>query len=71
MRAPALCSSLVVGVALVLVSGCGTVQGLAPSLDLTTATMPTTSAATISAAITEPVQLGQPLQISADGGRLA
>jgi lipoprotein-anchoring transpeptidase ErfK/SrfK len=71
MRAPALCSSLVVGVALVLVSGCGTMQGLAPTLDLTTATMPTTSSATISAAITEPVQLGQPLQITADGGRLA
>jgi lipoprotein-anchoring transpeptidase ErfK/SrfK len=71
MRAPALCSALVVGAALVLVTGCSTMQGLAPTLDLTTATIPTTSAATISAAITEPVQLGQPLQISADGGRLA
>jgi lipoprotein-anchoring transpeptidase ErfK/SrfK len=71
MRAPALCSALVVGVVLVLVSGCSTMQGLAPTLDLTTATVPTTSAATISAAIAEPVQLGQPLQISADGGRLA
>ena len=71
MRAPALSFALIVGAALVLVSGCSTIQGLTPTLDLTTADIPTTSAATISAAITEPVQLGQPLQITADGGRLA
>ena len=71
MRAPALRFALIVGAALVLGSGCSSMQGLAPTLELTTATLPTTSAATISAAISEPVQLGQPLQITADGGRLA
>jgi lipoprotein-anchoring transpeptidase ErfK/SrfK len=47
------------------------VQGLAPTLELTTATIPTTSSATISAEISGPVQLGEPLSIRADGGRLA
>lgn len=71
MHAPAIrLAALSCAVAAVL-AGCGSLQGLTPSLELTTATMPTTSAATISAEITAPVQVGQPLQITADGGRLA
>lgn len=71
MRASAIRIAGIAGVVLLGVTGCSSVQGLAPTLDLTTATVPTTSAATISAEISEPVQLGQPLQITANGGRLA
>ncbi len=71
MPAPAFRTALIAGAVVALVSGCSAVQGLAPTLDLTTATKPTTSSATINAEITQPVQLGQPLQITADGGRLA
>lgn len=71
MRASATRAALAACGAAVLLSGCSAVQGLAPTLELTTATIPTTSAATISAEIAEPVQLGQPLAISADGGRLS
>jgi lipoprotein-anchoring transpeptidase ErfK/SrfK len=71
MPASAIRAAVVACVAAVLLSGCSAVQGLAPTLELTTATIPTTSSATISAEIAEPVQLGQPLAISADGGRLS
>lgn len=71
MRAPAFRTAVISGAALFLVSGCSTVQGLGPTLDLTTASIPTTSAATISTDMAQPVQLGQALSIRADGGRLA
>ena len=71
MRASAIRIAVVSCAVVALVSGCSTISGLGPSLELTTATIPTTSAATIRAEITEPVQLGQPLAIRAEGGRLA
>jgi lipoprotein-anchoring transpeptidase ErfK/SrfK len=71
MRASAIRIAVVSCAVVALVSGCSTISGLGPSLELTTATIPTTSAATIRAEITEPVQLDQPLAIRAEGGRLA
>ena len=43
MRASALRASAVACACAALVSGCSAVQGLAPTLELTTATIPTTS----------------------------
>lgn len=71
MRASAFRAAAVACSVAVMLTGCSAVQSLAPTLELTTATIPTTSAATISAEIGQPVQLGQPLAISADGGRLS
>lgn len=71
MRAPATRIAMFSCAAAALMSGCSSLQGLAPSLDLTTATIPTISAASINAEMVEPVRLGQPLSITADGGRLA
>ena len=71
MRAPAIRLAVISCAVAALVAGCGSLQSLAPTLELTTASIPTTSKATITAEIAEPVQLGQPLAISAQGGRLS